>query len=166
MTPLHWAAYNGLTEISTMLIENKASINITDKDGMTPLYLAARERHGLLVNLLLDKGANADVKVPHRWGAEVPEAEKTYLTPLHWCARFGMSGEVLHLLKKGAQPDARDRDGMTPLYLAARGGHKIIVETLLEYKADPSIGDLEDLPPADVAANDEIRSIIRKKSGK
>lgn len=63
MTPLHWAAYNGFTEISNILIEKKASIEKKDKDNMTPLYLSAREGHKAMIKLLLDKGAKADVRV-------------------------------------------------------------------------------------------------------
>lgn len=40
MTPLHFAADRGYNNILEVLIDNGASVNVTDSSGMTPLMYA------------------------------------------------------------------------------------------------------------------------------
>ena len=37
-TPLHWACYNGHTEVAIALIGKGANVNYADKNGWTPLH--------------------------------------------------------------------------------------------------------------------------------
>ena len=43
-TPLHWAAHCGHHDIAALLLNNKASIDVCDRNGMTPLQAAAAEQ--------------------------------------------------------------------------------------------------------------------------
>ena len=43
LTPLHWAAHKEHTEIALLLIENGADIHLKDKEGRTPVSMAAPE---------------------------------------------------------------------------------------------------------------------------
>jgi len=45
------------------------------------------------------------------------------------------------LLARGAEPDARDKEGRTALHLAAGGGHLQVVQDLLRRRADTTIRD-------------------------
>eukprot|EP01052_Picozoa_sp_SAG31_P021415 SAG31_NODE_1655_length_7621_cov_3.211912_4_plen_126_part_00 len=45
LTPLHWAAINGHSEITALLIENGAEIEFQNSKGMTPLLLASQNAH-------------------------------------------------------------------------------------------------------------------------
>lgn len=47
-TPLHYAAREGHLEIVERFLNEKANIEIIDKQGRTPLYLAAE--HGQAIN--------------------------------------------------------------------------------------------------------------------
>ncbi|KAI9918369.1 hypothetical protein PsorP6_011737 [Peronosclerospora sorghi] len=50
------------------------------------------------------------------------------------------------LLQKGANPNAKDRDGRTPLHWAARNNHVDVVRLFLAYDAHPSATNEECLP--------------------
>jgi uncharacterized protein len=55
---LHIAARMGNVEISTILIENGANVNITDNEGWTPLMRAVIAKNVELVKLLMKHGAD------------------------------------------------------------------------------------------------------------
>lgn len=57
-------------------------------------------------------------------------------------AKKGDAASVLHLLRKGADIEARDQGASTPLALAADYGHRDVVRLLLERGADPVAGGL------------------------
>jgi ankyrin repeat protein len=71
------------------------------------------------VKLLLDKGANVNVK-ENRNGA----------TPLIVAAFEGNKEVIEQLLAKGADIDAKDNEGNTALSLASARGHTAVVELL------------------------------------
>ena len=52
-TPLHVAAEEGEEDFITFLLSNKADANIPDRDGYTPLDLAAKYKHEDVVKILL-----------------------------------------------------------------------------------------------------------------
>ena len=52
-TPLHVAAEEGEEDFITFLLSNKADANISDRDGYTPLDLAAKYKHEDVVKILL-----------------------------------------------------------------------------------------------------------------
>ena len=43
LTPLHWAAQNGPTEMVEFLLRNMADVNAKDNNGRTPLDIATRD---------------------------------------------------------------------------------------------------------------------------
>ena len=54
------------------------------------------------------------------------------ITPLHVAAKWGKITLVTMLIEKGANIEAKTRDGLTPLHCAARSGHDAVVDLLLE----------------------------------
>ena len=96
------AAKEGTVEDVRYFIKGKdANIDAKDKDGRTPLQLAARNGNIEVVKFLVSE--EADVNARDKHGA----------TPLHWVK----SVEVAEfLVSKGADVSARDNDGDTPLY--------------------------------------------------
>ena len=56
-------------------------------------------------------------------------------------ARIGNAAQVRILLKAGASPDAKDKNGRTPLMLAAANGYIDAVRALLEKSANTSVQD-------------------------
>ena len=57
-------------------------------------------------------------------------------TPLMLAAFRGDAAAVLNLLERGADVNARDRDGDTALMFAAFRGHGLVVALLLQYGAN------------------------------
>jgi ankyrin repeat protein len=57
-------------------------------------------------------------------------------TPLMLAAFRGNTAAVINLLERGAEVNARDRDGDTALMFAAYKGHALIVALLLQYGAN------------------------------
>jgi len=55
---LHFACEYSRTNIATLLIENKASIDIVDNKGWTPLHYACRYSHADTAKLLIQNGAD------------------------------------------------------------------------------------------------------------
>lgn len=54
-----------------------ANIHVQDKNGLSPLHIAAREGFRNLANVLIYNGS--DVNMPDRYGK----------TPLHWASENG-----------------------------------------------------------------------------
>ncbi len=61
-TPLIYLAAMNSHTITKKLIEMKFDLNVTSKDGNTPLHGAARAESGDTVRLLLDAGADPNIK--------------------------------------------------------------------------------------------------------
>ena len=61
-TPLHYACAKGHLEVAEFLIANGALVDSVSLDGTTPLMMAVQSGNEQLVKLLLDKGANLQLR--------------------------------------------------------------------------------------------------------
>lgn len=61
-TPLHYAATKGHLDTMSLLLENHAYIDAASPNGTTPLMMAAQYASPAAVKLLLDAGADAQLK--------------------------------------------------------------------------------------------------------
>lgn len=60
-TALHWTAYAGLTDISRLLLDKGAEVNVKDKlGGLTPLHWAVLKARTDMVDLLIARGADVN----------------------------------------------------------------------------------------------------------
>ncbi|KAI9826793.1 MAG: hypothetical protein M1819_007264 [Sarea resinae] len=107
-----------------------SSSNERPEDGRTALHKAAFYGHKLVVNVLLEKGADIDAR------------SSDELTALHLAARKGNESVVRLLVEKGADLDARDITGRSSLHLAADQGHYAIVQYLLDKGVDIDLADV------------------------
>ena len=60
MTPLHFAANAGHTDIVKALIAAKAEVNATDEHKSTPFHWACANKHLDVINILITFKANVD----------------------------------------------------------------------------------------------------------
>ncbi|CAI7580523.1 unnamed protein product [Penicillium viridicatum] len=126
---LHLAAYFGLSESVSILLDKGADVDAWTFNHRTPLWFAAMYDHGSVVKVLLDN--NADVERPDRHGK----------TPLYIAAEEGHEAVVRILLDGDANVESSDPDGRTPLHIAARKGHEAVVRILLDSDANVESSD-------------------------
>ena len=60
--PLHWASFNGHTEIVMLLLENKCKLSVTDNYGNTPLIYAAKYNRMDNVRALVEAGCDITIR--------------------------------------------------------------------------------------------------------
>ncbi len=101
--PVHYAAFEGKTEILAWLLSKGADVNRPDEDGMSPLHFAAFSGSGETVSLLIRKGASVNA------------VNGNGSTPLHLAVFTDNTDAVRVLLAAGADLDAEDSSGRTPM---------------------------------------------------
>lgn len=110
------------------LSEQKVNPFALDPDGYTLLHWAAEQEIETMIEWLLTRGVNINVRSP------LGE------TPLHRAAFKDAEEEILTLLVScGADVNAKDCFGNTPLHLAAQGGRRTAVKFLLGHGADVNV---------------------------
>lgn len=127
-TALHWAAFRDDAEMTQLLLQAGANVNMgTRVGGITPLLLAAQNGSGSAVELLLTAGANADTVSPDGF------------TALMAASASGSVQAVKALLDHGAASDVKDpQRGQTALMFAAGENRAEVIKLLLAHGADPS----------------------------
>ena len=144
-----------------LLLQGNAPVNICDKDGSTPLFLACRYARKACIEKLLAAGARKEGSVETRYvsalhnaayngdvecielllqaRAQVQEKDKDEWTPLHYATRFNRVSAIEHLIQARADVNAMDIIGWTPCHNACRNGLMHALEILLRSNPDLSI---------------------------
>jgi ankyrin repeat protein len=113
----------------TMLREDPKAANLAGAGGSTPLLYAALYGNADTVRLLLESGAEPNIR--NDGGA----------TALMWAV--GDLEKTRLLLEHGADANGRSDDGRTPLLIAAgRYGSSAVVKLLLDHGANPSVSSI------------------------
>jgi ankyrin repeat protein len=94
-TPLHYACSRGHLEVAQYLLANGAIVDSMSPGYTTPLMMAVQSGNEQLVKLLLDKGA--DIQVRNTNGLTAIDIAVIYEKP--WIAE-GLSSRWLKLYKK------------------------------------------------------------------
>jgi ankyrin repeat protein len=125
-TALHWAVYRDNVEAVDMLLRAGAKPS-PNREGMTPLAMAALYGNPLVVDRLLKGGADAK--------ALGPNGESMVML----AARNGNPDVIRLLVEAGANVNAREPlRGTTALMWAVEQRHPEAVATLLKAGADPA----------------------------
>jgi ankyrin repeat protein/acetylglutamate kinase len=153
VTDIHLAAYFGIHDIISRLLQQGRDIDSQDSDGRTPLSYAAQNGNEEAVRLLLDQGATVDkadgqARSPLSWaaarghetvvelllnaGADTEKVSESGWTPLSWAAASGYGSVVRLLLHQDADTEGKDSSGRTPLSWAAEDGNDDMIHQLLE----------------------------------
>lgn len=130
------------------------SVNQLLANGLSALYIAAKEGHEEVVNLLLEAGAEVNQLVPN--GRSV----------LHVAAMEGRNEVIKLLLQAGAEADFLSRESRyTALHFATMKGHNEVVKSLLQAGADANLLSKQSVSPlhfAVLAKNKEITRLLLK----
>jgi ankyrin len=189
-TPLFFAMALGHADFCKVLLDHGARLDIYSACGLgkrdeaaallkadstlanrkdrrlrrTPLFWAARSGDPALSKLLLDHGADVNVRASHVMGSsnvvtgpsvwsESPSAGRGE-TPLHVAAAYGRLETARLLLARGADVSARDEIGRTPLHRAAAHHHPALVGLLLKAGANVDGKDEYSSTPLYLALDD------------
>ncbi|KAM4018029.1 ankyrin repeat domain-containing protein 27 isoform 2-T3 [Anomaloglossus baeobatrachus] len=106
-------------------------VNVSSRDGFTPLHIAALHGHSVLVHLLLKHGAHVDAKNGNR------------ALPLHLACHKGHLEVVKILMEVSAGKNKKDANGNTPLIYACITGHMEMATQLLEHGASVNLGNVK-----------------------
>ena len=129
-------------KMTTMLLNRGANVNTQDKDGNTPLMMAARKEDEELVSMLVEKGS--DVSLMNNEGN----------TALCYAAIKGVVNIARRFVKEGRKCklpiDHKNMQGLTPLLLAAQRGHLEVARVLVkDGGASLTIRDLDNFMTAE-----------------
>jgi ankyrin repeat protein len=119
-TPLLMLASWHRTDSVRALLDAGASVDQPDDDGITPLGWAAISNRVEMARLLIQRGA------------DVNHVDKKGMTPLLYAASIDFSdGSLIDLLlRSGAKPGARTKEGLTALDLARQYQHTQLLARL------------------------------------
>jgi len=117
-TPLHQAANEGVARV---LLEYGADPNVhwQGNNNRTPLHRALESHRSEVTRVLLENGANANLRDSHNQ------------TPLHLASRKGYLDVVRLLLQRCSNIHAQDDEGRTPFQVASVRGHEEVMRLLL-----------------------------------
>ena len=119
------------------------NLSIKNRQGETPLMLAALNNKLPLAKLLILRGADVN---------------QAGWTPLHYAATKGHIEMMRLMIDNSAYLDAESPNGTTPLMMAAHYGTPMAVKLLLEEGADPRIKNKLGLSAWDFSFNSKQES--------
>jgi len=142
-TALMVIARTNKLEAAELLIEAGADVNRAETwRGQTPLMWAAAQSQPAMIRLLMQHGAEPDVRsFANNFRQVSAESRRMYrptggLTPLLFAAREGCADCVAALLAGGADPDFANPRNVTPLVMALDNAHMDAARVLIEGGAD------------------------------
>ncbi|RSL87189.1 hypothetical protein CEP51_002361 [Fusarium floridanum] len=152
---LHYAAaFLDEDEIEN-LVKESGNVNISNRQGQTPLHLAALEGRTVAVRRLVSLGAQVESVDDRGWSAlhyaancrdvepglvsfilktkndAINTTERSGKTPLHLAAAAGNTSAAMLFVSEGAELGTRDKHKDTPLRLALMNDRKEMIDGLL-----------------------------------
>ncbi|KAL8919594.1 MAG: hypothetical protein Q9172_004922 [Xanthocarpia lactea] len=122
-TALIIAANQGYVPAVTLLLRSGADVNLSSRDGWSPLHWSCKDGNETVVRILLDHGAK-------------PDANQCGWTPMLIAAKHGYMTVVQTLAKVGVNINAEDYYGRRALHWAAKYGLEVMVRLLIDEGAD------------------------------
>jgi ankyrin repeat protein len=124
-TALYKACQNGNREMTEVLLQHGAEVNVLIPGKGAPMHIACERRDEEVLKLLLTYGADVDVISPD------------FGSSLHVACKSHDSGLVKRLLQHGANVNVFSSNHGTPLHAACTGhGDDAIIQLLLKHGAD------------------------------
>ncbi|XP_051038876.1 ankyrin repeat domain-containing protein 31 [Phodopus roborovskii] len=128
---------------------NTAGIKKRNVEGESQLHMASREGNLSLVKVLVESGADVNLKDNAGW------------TPLHEASSEGFSDIITVLLEAGAHVNCESMDGTLPLHAAAVGNHLKAAEILLGHGANPNQKDQKQRTALEEADDGKMKELLK-----
>ena len=112
------------------MLFRSAVTNVTDKEGLTPLYFVCSNGNNSLVEKLISKGADVNAE-----GC------------LQVASRHGHLSICKFLVSQGVDKDKKDRNGRTPISVAAQNRQYKVCDYFLQLEADINLCDNNNISP-------------------
>ncbi|XP_049947961.1 serine/threonine-protein phosphatase 6 regulatory ankyrin repeat subunit A-like [Schistocerca serialis cubense] len=123
-----------------------------DECGSTPLHVAAASRRDAAVRLLLEAGADYDVR------------DGSGRTALHAAAASGNVYAFRLLLDAGSDPESQDSEGNTAVHLACEGGHTSVLMALYDRGVSRCLVKIQLLLAAESCNVEGVRLALKQTS--
>lgn len=152
-----WAVDKGHLSQVSKLLKKSADPDAFNREGYTPLMVAAQTHNLELAQLLIDAGANLNIRNKYgetavmlaSYHGQTEMVKQLYIkgaeinhsgwNPLLYAASGGHSDTIRLLLTGEADINSASDNGSTALMMAVRGNHFDAVSLLLHNGADPGI---------------------------
>ncbi|CAI8031933.1 Putative ankyrin repeat protein MM_0045 [Geodia barretti] len=105
------------------LVRAGSDLNLQNQEGLTPLMIAARSGRTADITKIVLEGEHINLDI---------QEKRTGWSALHFSAERGNAATTEALLKAGANPHLKDKDGDSALTLAAWCGHTDVVVELVK----------------------------------
>ncbi|KAK2589553.1 hypothetical protein QQS21_012766 [Conoideocrella luteorostrata] len=181
---LSYAVWSGDEGVVNQLVEKGVLLNSVDRDGRTPLCLAAGGGQESIVRLMLampgidpdssDMGGRTPLSLAARYGhaevarllledgkVDVNHKDNEGCTPLALATENGHENVVRLLLDRGVELESRDKDSRTPLFCAAENGRDVLVRLLLGKGVESDPRDNDRRTPLLCAAENGHETVIK-----
>lgn len=124
---VHVVTSQGLTALPAFFVlkSYNADFNARNKEGRTPLSIAAQMGDEKLVNVLICV-----------FGGDMSQCDDLQWTPLHYAAVTNHPSTIHFLLRRGADSGCEDFNKCDPLILASNNGHMECVQVLENHRKE------------------------------
>jgi ankyrin repeat protein len=185
---VHWAAAQGDLELVKALVEEgKTPVDIRDRDGRTPLLVAAAGGTTTVIGYLVSQGADLGavdkagrtalhLAAREGWGNVIAffgskgirerisplltQKDKSGKIPVALAMSENRKDAALQLIALGSPVDVRDAEGMTILHWASGNGYEEIVRLLVSRGARLNERDAKGRVPMHLAATAGHKQIV------
>ena len=184
-TPLHAAVLQNSADAVEVLVDNGSDVSAQDKDGFTPLMLAAaspadirdfeskcelivrpssvdlrnKERKSAMHYAALSGLVSlAKMLISHNCSLDVADSRER--TPLHYACAGGFSKMAALLIEHGADVDRRDAEGQSAIYHCVMSGSVDTLDMLIAHGADPDRQRTDGGSPLHQALHDQSLEIV------
>ncbi|CAI8026330.1 Putative ankyrin repeat protein MM_0045, partial [Geodia barretti] len=133
------------------LVRAGSDLNLQNQEGLTPLMIAATSWRTDITNILLE-GENINLDI---------QEKGTGWSALHFSAETGNSATTVALLKAGANPRLKDKNGDTAVIIAVKRHDPVTLRELVREGSDLNLQNQEGLTPLMIAARRGMADITK-----